>query len=152
MTPQARRRQQRALLILVCGIVIAIATTLILYAMSSQITFNRTPTQIVAGEVAPGTKIRIGGLVEQGSVKRDGDIVTFSITDGVNRVSATYDDILPDLFREGQGVVAEGTLDPEGLFVADRVLARHDENYIPKEVADALKEQGVWRGDGTPIN
>ena len=152
MTPQARRRQQRALLIVVCGVVVAIATALILFAMSSQITFNRTPTQIAAGEVQPGTKIRIGGLVEQGSVQRDGDVVSFSITDGVNRVPATYDDILPDLFREGQGVVAEGALDASGLFVAERVLARHDENYIPKEVADALKEQGVWRGDGTPIN
>ena len=152
MTPQARRRQQRALLIVVCGVIVAIATALILYAMSNQITFNRTPTQILAGEVAPGTKIRVGGLVEKGSVQRSGDIVTFSITDGVNRVPATYDDILPDLFREGQGVVAEGSLNSEGLFVADRVLARHDENYIPKEVADALKEQGVWRGDGTPIN
>lgn len=152
MTPQARRRQQRALLIVVCGVVVAIATALILFAMSSQITFNRTPTQIAAGEVQPGTKIRIGGLVEQGSVQRDGDVVNFSITDGVNRVPATYDDILPDLFREGQGVVAEGALDASGLFVAERVLARHDENYIPKEVADALKEQGVWRGDGTPIN
>ena len=152
MTPQARRRQQRALLIVVCGVIVAIATALILYAMSNQITFNRTPTQILAGEVTPGTKIRVGGLVEKGSVQRSGDIVTFSITDGVNRVPATYDDILPDLFREGQGVVAEGSLNSEGLFVADRVLARHDENYIPKEVADALKEQGVWRGDGTPIN
>ncbi len=151
MTPQAKRKQKRALLILVCGIVVAMATALILYAMSNQITFNRTPTQIAAGEVETGAKIRIGGLVEQGSVMRDGDVVSFNITDGVNRVPASYDDILPDLFREGQGVVAEGTLNESGVFVAQRVLARHDENYIPKEVADALKEQGVWRGDGTPV-
>lgn len=152
MTPQAKRRRQRLLLIVICGIVVTIAMTLILYAMSNQIAFNRTPTQIAAGEVEVGTKIRIGGLVEQGSVIRDGDIVTFSITDGVNRIPASYDDILPDLFREGQGVVAEGALDTSGVFVAQKVLARHDENYIPKEVADALKEQGVWRGDGTPVN
>ena len=152
MTPQAKRKQRRALLILICGIVVAIATSLVLYAMSNQITFNRTPSEIVSGSVAPGTKFRIGGLVEAGSISRDGDIVSFSITDGVNRVPATYDDILPDLFREGQGVVAEGALDADGLFVAEKVLARHDENYMPKEVADALKEQGVWRGDEAKTN
>ena len=152
MTPQAKRKQQRFLLISICGVIIAIATALMLFAFSSQIVFFRTPTEIVTGEVSPGTKVRVGGLVEAGSIVRNGDIVTFNISDGANYVRASYDDILPDLFREGQGVVAEGALDDSGVFVAQKVLVRHDENYIPKEVADALKEQGVWRGDGTPIN
>ena len=152
MTPQAKRKQQRFLLISICGVVIAIATALMLFAFSSQIVFFRTPTDIMTGEVSPGTKVRVGGLVEAGSIVRNGDIVTFTISDGANRVQASYDDILPDLFREGQGVVVEGALDLNGQFVAENVLAKHDENYIPKEVADALKEQGVWKGEGPPIN
>lgn len=152
MTPQAKRKQQRLLLIGVCGIVVTLATALMLFAFSSQITFARTPTQIVSGEVQPGVKIRVSGLVEYGSIQRDGKLVTFNITDGANKVQATYNDILPDLFREGQGVVAQGALNSDGEFIAEDVLARHDEQYMPKEVADALKEQGVWRGEEAAVN
>ena len=95
-----------------------------------------------------GTRIRLGGLVEEGSVVRgEGTRVRFAVTDTAETVPVTYDGVLPDLFREGQGVVTEGTLMPDGTFVADTVLAKHDENYMPKEVADALKEQGVWQGE-----
>ena len=98
--------------------------------------------------IAAGTRLRIGGLVEAGSVERGtGTEVAFSVTDIVKSLKVTYVGILPDLFREGQGVVAEGTLAPDGSFTADTVLAKHDENYMPKEVADSLKEKGVWQGE-----
>ena len=104
-------------------------------------------------QLAPGTRVRLGGLVEEGSVARgENSAVTFQVTDTNASVKVRYVGILPDLFREGQGVVTEGTFSPEeGAFLADSVLAKHDENYMPKEVADSLKAQGVWQeGDPTP--
>jgi cytochrome c-type biogenesis protein CcmE len=96
--------------------------------------------------VQPGTRFRLGGLVKEGSVKRDGERITFEVADAQAAVPVQYRGILPDLFREGQGVVTEGVLDTGGVFRADTVLARHDETYMPREVADALKQQGHWQG------
>lgn len=150
MTSRARRKLQRFMLIAISSVVVAIAVILLLFAMQDKIVFFRTPTEIVQGEVDPGIKVRVGGLVEAGSVVRTNQTVTFGITDGASKFTASYDGVLPDLFREGQGVVIEGALGTDGKFKADTLLAKHDENYIPKEVADALKEQGVWQGDGAP--
>ena len=143
------RKQRRLLLIAVAGAVIAAALGLILYALSGQIALFRTPTELASGAIEPDRRIRIGGLVAEGSVVRDGTSVTFAVTDTVNSVTVTYTGLLPDLFREGQGVVAEGVLDESRVFRADSVLAKHDENYMPKEVVDALKAQGVWE-EGQP--
>jgi cytochrome c-type biogenesis protein CcmE len=146
------RKQKRFALIGLIGLVIAAAMGLILTALRDQIVFFRSPTEVAAGKVRAGEAFRLGGLVEAGSVFREpNQIVRFTVTDGANVVKVIYQGLLPDLFREGQGVVAEGRLDAGGAFAASTVLARHDENYMPREVADALKEQGVWRhGEGAP--
>ncbi|KND21213.1 cytochrome C biogenesis protein CcmE [Pannonibacter phragmitetus] len=142
------RKQRRLTLIGGAGAVLAAAAGLILYALSDQIVFFQTPTDVITKQIAPGQRIRLGGLVEDGSVERRANAeVLFRVTDTANTVQVTYKGILPDLFREGQGVVTEGMIGPDGVFEADNVLAKHDENYVPKEVADALKEQGVWKGD-----
>ena len=104
------------------------------------------PGELQAATLQPGQRIRLGGLVEEGTIVRDqGTEVEFSVTDGDSSVKVHYSGILPDLFREKQGVITEGTFGPDGSFVADSVLAKHDENYMPKEVADSLKEKGVWQ-------
>jgi len=140
------RKVRRLVLVSVAGLALALAATLTLYALGDRITYAPTPTELAEGAHEPGTRIRLGGLVETGSVERGADgLVSFKVTDTVNNVPVTYVGILPDLFREGQGVVAEGTLDPSGRLVADTVLARHDETYVPKEVVDALKAQGRWQ-------
>ncbi|OYU49054.1 MAG: cytochrome c biogenesis protein CcmE [Rhizobiales bacterium PAR1] len=142
------RKQKRLALIGGIGVVLALAVGLILTALRDQIVFFRSPTEVVQGKVKPGDSFRLGGLVEKGSVnKESGQIVRFVVTDGANAVKVTFTGLLPDLFREGQGVVAEGKLDPAGQFTASNVLAKHDENYMPREVADSLKKQGVWRDD-----
>jgi cytochrome c-type biogenesis protein CcmE len=140
------RKQRRLVLIGVAGLVLAAAAGLVLTALQSQITFFATPSDIVAKSVQPGQRLRLGGLVEAGSVKRDNETtrIDFRVTDTSQTIPVTYSGIVPDLFREGQGVVAEGTIDSAGVFRADSLLARHDENYMPKEVADALKAQGHW--------
>ncbi|WP_346898462.1 cytochrome c maturation protein CcmE [uncultured Roseibium sp.] len=141
------RKQRRLTLIGIAGVVLAGALGLILFALNDQIVFFQSPTDIVEKGVPPGQRIRLGGLVEDGSVQRSGDAnVRFKVTDTANTVTVTYTGILPDLFREGQGVVTEGTVGLDGIFVADNVLAKHDENYMPKEVAESLKRQGVWQG------
>jgi cytochrome c-type biogenesis protein CcmE len=124
---------------------------LVLYAMRDSIVFFYSPSDIAEMQVAPGQRIRLGGLVETGSVRRDqGTTVHFSVTDGAKVMPVTYTGVLPDLFREGQGVVTEGAVMPDGTFKADNVLAKHDENYMPPEVAAKLKEKGVWReGEAT---
>ena len=142
------RHRNRLLLILVCGLVLALAMALILFALREEIVYFRTPTEVVTGVVEPGIRVRVGGLVEEGSLLREGDLAYFKVTDQVATFSASYKGILPDLFREGQGVVMEGILSPDGYFSADMVLAKHDENYIPKEVSQALKESGQWKGEG----
>ena len=123
-----------------------------LYALRDTIVFFYGPTEFVAKAPSPGTRLRIGGLVEAGSFKREGhQTVIFNVTDTKHDVKVTYTGLLPDLFREGQGAVVEGTVASDGIFKADSVLAKHDERYLPKEVADALKKQGVWReGDAPP--
>jgi cytochrome c-type biogenesis protein CcmE len=143
------RRQRRLTVIGTAGFVLAAALGLVLYAMQDTIVFFRAPSEVAAKAVAPGTRFRLGGLVESGTVERSGDqVVTFKVGDGNAAVPVRYRGLLPDLFREGQGVVAEGKLDASGLFVADTVLARHDETYMPREVADALKAQGRWQETG----
>jgi cytochrome c-type biogenesis protein CcmE len=142
------RRQRRLSLIGSALAVLALAVVLVLGALKDSIVFFNSPTDVVEKHVAPGTRIRIGGLVKEGSVWRGESLaVRFEVTDGRSTVPVAYQGLLPDLFREGQGVVAEGALDPTGTFRADSVLAKHDETYMPKEVADALKKQGHWKDD-----
>ena len=142
------RKQSRGILIGVCLAVLGVAVGLVLYAMRDSIVFFYSPTEVAEMKIAPGTRFRLGGLVETGSVVRgEGTTVRFVVTDQAKTLPVTYTGVLPDLFREGQGVVAEGTLEPDGTFHADNVLAKHDENYMPPEVAKKLKAQGVWRDD-----
>ncbi len=140
------RKQKRLVILGGFGLVLVSALALILTGLRDQIVFFRSPTEVMAGKVKPGEAFRLGGLVEQGSVQREpNQMVRFRVTDGPNTIAVTYQGLLPDLFREGQGVVAEGRLDAAGAFTASTVLARHDENYMPREVADALKKQGHWQ-------
>ena len=139
------RKQKRLAVIAGLGLVLALATTLVLVALRDQIVFFYAPSDIVARQVVAGQPIRLGGLVKDGSWVRDGQNNTFTVTDNATEIVAHYTGILPDLFKEGQGVVAEGSMGPDGTFMATNVLAKHDENYIPKEVVEALKEQGEWR-------
>jgi cytochrome c-type biogenesis protein CcmE len=141
------RKGRRLVLIGLAGLVLAAAAGLVLTALNDTIVFFNAPTQVLEKPPAPGTRFRLGGLVENGSVARSGPEVKFSVTDGAHQVAVNFKGLLPDLFREGQGVIAEGTLGADGVFVADTVLAKHDETYMPKEVADALKKQGVWKGE-----
>ena len=143
------RKQRRGVLIGTCLAVLGLAAGLVLYAMRDSIVFFYSPSDVADMEIAPGQRFRLGGLVETGSVVRgEGTTVRFVITDQAKTLPVTYTGVLPDLFREGQGVVAEGALQGDGVFHADSVLAKHDENYMPPEVAAKLKTQGVWRGDG----
>jgi cytochrome c-type biogenesis protein CcmE len=148
------RKQRRAILIGTCLGVLALAVGLVLMALRDSIVFFYTPSEVAGKHLDTGQRFRLGGLVENGSLKRgEGTTVSFVVTDKRATMPVTYTGVLPDLFREGQGVVAEGALTSEGVFHADSVLAKHDEKYMPPEVAKKLKEQGVWRGDeqaGTP--
>ncbi len=147
------RKQRRGVLIGTCLVVLSVAVGLVLYAMRDSIVFFYGPGDVAEMQMSPGQRFRLGGLVETSSVVRgEGTTVRFVITDGVKKLPVTFTGVLPDLFREGQGVIAEGTLEPDGVFHADNVLAKHDENYMPPEVAAKLKTQGVWRGEaaGTP--
>jgi cytochrome c-type biogenesis protein CcmE len=142
------RKQRRLTLIGIAGAVLAVAAGLVLYALTDRITFFNSPSDIQANSVAPGQRIRLGGLVKEGSVKRGaGTTVSFEVTDGASTIAVAYTGILPDLFREGQGVVTEGALQADGHFKAETVLAKHDETYMPKEVADSLKKGGHWQGE-----
>ena len=140
-------RTQRSLtLIGIGGAVDAVAVGLVLSAMRDSIVFFHSPTEVAEGKLTPGKRIRIGGLVEPGSVQRGSDLrIGFKVTDGKSTVPVSYQGIVPDLFREGQGVVAEGMLEPDGAVKADTVLAKHDERYMPREVVDALKKAGRWQ-------
>ncbi|MGF0536743.1 cytochrome c maturation protein CcmE [Agrobacterium sp. ES01] len=141
-------RKQKRLTVILGGMgFIFAAVLLVMFAFGQSVAYFYMPSDLQTNHVGPGTRIRLGGLVEDGSVKRGGgSTVTFAVTDGKNTVPVTYTGILPDLFREGQGVVTEGTFESGNVFVADTVLAKHDENYMPKEVADRLKKDGVWEG------
>jgi len=139
------RKQRRLVLIGSSLGVLALAAVLVLSALKESIVFFNSPTDVVEKHVQPGSRIRLGGLVKEGTVQRGDNLaVRFEVTDGNRAIAVSYQGILPDLFREGQGVIAEGTLEPGGEFKADSVLAKHDENYMPKEVVDALKKQGRW--------
>lgn len=138
--------KRRRLWFVVMGLVtLGVAAALVLTAFEDNLVFFYSPSDLAEKDVAPGRRIRLGGLVEEGSVERQGETTRFVITDLSHTVAVSYTGILPDLFREGQGVVTEGTLEPGGRFRASEVLAKHDETYMPKEVADALKESGQWR-------
>jgi cytochrome c-type biogenesis protein CcmE len=142
------RKQRRLALIGGSLAVLAVAVGLMLNAFRDSIVFFNSPSDVVANHVEPGTRIRLGGLVKDGSVVRGNSLsLRFEVTDGKTEIPVTYQGVLPDLFREGQGVVAEGALDGGGVFNADTILAKHDETYMPKEVADALKKSGHWKDD-----
>ena len=140
------RKGRRLALIAVALGVVAGAAGLALYALSDNIVFFYSPSEILQKNVQSGARMRIGGLVEPGSVvKAAGDRLDFSITDGANQVKVSYEGLPPDLFREGQGVIAEGVLEAPGRLRAETILAKHDERYMPREVVDALKKQGRWQ-------
>lgn len=152
------RRKRRRLIALLLGLsLLGGATALVLAAFSDNLVFFYSPTELAAQAIQPGRRIRIGGMVEKASLVREpnGHTVEFRVTDGRTNVLVTYTGALPDLFREGQGVVAEGRLRPSGVFAASTVLAKHDEKYMPPEVAEALKKAGRWKEgnipDGKPL-
>ena len=146
------RKGRRLALIAVALGVVAGAAALALYALGDNIVFFYSPSEIVQKNVQSGARMRVGGLVALGSVvKAAGDRLDFSITDGANQIEVSYTGLPPDLFREGQGVVAEGVLETPGRLRAETILAKHDERYMPREVVDALKKQGRWQeGDAKP--
>jgi cytochrome c-type biogenesis protein CcmE len=141
------RKRQRLILVVVALLLLVVASGLVLSALSDSVAFFVTPSDIATGKVDADKRFRLGGLVVEGSVQRDaGDgMVQFRLTDQAHEVPVRYQGILPDLFREGQGIVAQGVLGEDGVFTAGEVFAKHDENYMPPEVADALKQAGVWR-------
>jgi len=146
-------RKHRRLSVLGVGIVLlGAAAALILSAVGDSLVYFYSPTDLRAQTLPADRLVRIGGLVEEGSVARsdDGGTVRFAVTDLTETVPVTYTGLLPDLFREGQGVVVQGRVGADGVFAASEVLAKHDENYMPKEVADALKKSGQWQGPETP--
>jgi cytochrome c-type biogenesis protein CcmE len=140
------RKRRRLYMVLAGMVLLSGAVALVLAALDENLSYFYDPSNIA--EAPPGRSIRLGGLVEEGSVARqaDGVTVTFRVTDTANSIAVTYKGLLPDLFREGQGVITEGTLGPDRVFVAREVLAKHDETYMPREVADALKKSGQWKG------
>jgi len=144
------RKQRRLILIGSSLGVLAIAAALVLSALKDSIVFFSSPTDVVEKHLGPGSRMRIGGLVKPGSLQRGDNLqIRFDVTDGKSDLPVRYQGIVPDLFREGQGVVAEGKLEAGGIFVADTVLAKHDERYMPREVVDALKKTGRWEeGEG----
>ncbi len=139
------RKQRRSTMIFGGLGALAFAIGLALWGLSGNIMFFYSPTDLVEKNVKPGQRFRLGGLVEEGSLIRGQSTkIKFKVTDNAKNVNVVFEGVLPDLFREGQGVVAEGALNPAGVFVADNVLAKHDENYMPPEVAATLKKKGVW--------
>jgi cytochrome c-type biogenesis protein CcmE len=147
-SPAAARKRRRLLVVVLSLTLLAVAAGLILTAFRDSIVFFYTPSELAEKQVPAGRALRLGGLVEDGSVARDGDVIRFRVTDLKSALPVTYKGILPDLFREGQGVVAEGALGADGVFQARQVLAKHDETYMPPEVAEALKKSGEWRPEG----
>lgn len=143
------RKKKRALLIGTGVAILSVAALLVMSALRDSIVFFHTPSDVAESKIETGKRFRLGGLVAEGSVKRgEGTKVQFAVTDTLKSVSVSYEGMLPDLFREGQGVVTEGRLSSDGHFIADSVLAKHDESYMPPEVAKALKEKGVKLGEG----
>ena len=143
-----KRKHKRLTFVVVALCLLGVAAGLVLSALEENIVFFYSPTDIAEKNVAEGRRIRLGGLVEEGSVKKAGGaVVNFRVTDLTTALPVTYTGVLPDLFREGQGVVAEGVATAGGVFRADSILAKHDENYMPPEVAEALRASGQWQGD-----
>lgn len=143
-----KRKHRRLMVVGVSMGLLGAAAVLVLSAVEDSLVFFYTPSQLAERGTPDSDRFRLGGLVEEGSVRREGATTWFAITDLGRTVPAQYTGVLPDLFREGQGVVAEGSLGSDGLFVASEVLAKHDENYMPKEVADSLKQSGRWQEGG----
>ena len=142
------RKQKRFALIGVIGATIALSVGLAAIALRDEIVFFYDPTDVVENQkVVPGQRFRIGGLVKEGSVMKSDTEVNFVVTDGAYDVAVAFDGLLPDLFREGQGVIAEGQLNTDRKFIASNVLAKHDENYIPKELEGVMKDKNVWKGE-----
>lgn len=140
------RKQKRLSVIAGAGAFLALAAALTFFALGQKASYFYMPADLATAKLEPGQRIRLGGLVEKGTVVRDqGTQVAFSVTDTERSVKVTYSGILPDLFREEQGVITEGSFGADGVFIADSVLAKHDESYMPKEVADGLKAKGVWQ-------
>jgi cytochrome c-type biogenesis protein CcmE len=147
MSPRKRRRLWFVAALLAAS---AGGTALVLSALKDNVVYFYSPSDLAAKSVEPGVALRIGGLVAQGSVTRGpGAEVHFVVTDGRKQIPVTYTGVLPDLFREGQGVVAAGALDSGGVFAASEILAKHDERYMPPEVVDALKRAGRWKEHGS---
>jgi cytochrome c-type biogenesis protein CcmE len=144
------RKQQRLGLLALGMVALGGATALVLMAFNDNLVFFYSPSELKAKAVAADRRVRIGGLVEAQSLSRalDGRSISFRLTDGAMDIAVVYQGLLPDLFREGQGAVAEGKLRPDGVFAASSVLAKHDENYMPREVVDALKKSGHWQEGG----
>lgn len=138
------------MMIAAAGAVLVLAATLTFAGLRDSVTYFVAPSEL-AEKAQANQRVRLGGLVVEGTVRRDPDgAMRFAVTDGATQVEVRYDGILPDLFREGQGIVAEGVWAPGQAFEAERVLAKHDETYMPREVAEALKQRGEWKGEGAP--
>ena len=145
------RKQRRLILIGSSLGVLAFAVALILTSLRESIVFFNSPTDIADNKAAPGKRVRLGGMVKMGSVARGDNMqVRFEVTDGNKDIPVDYRGIVPDLFREGQGVIAEGHIEPGGTFKAETVLAKHDENYMPREIVETLKKQGHWQETAAP--
>ena len=141
-------RKQKRLSIILAGLgLLGVAAGLVLFALNDSIVFFYTPSEIAQKHITSGQRIRLGGLVEKGTLVKSNDgFVAFTVTDMTSTMKVNYKGLLPDLFKEGQGVVAEGAMAADGTFKADSVLAKHDEKYMPKEIVDKLKAQGQWKG------
>ena len=146
--PKSPKARRRLWVVAAAAPVLALAVGLSLWAMQDSVTFFFSPSEASEQAVPEGRVIRLGGLVEAGSVEQTGAEVAFSINDNAATSRVVFHGDLPDLFREGQGIVAQGRFGPDRVFKADTVLAKHDETYMPREVADRLKERGEWRPDG----
>jgi cytochrome c-type biogenesis protein CcmE len=150
LLPRSRKARRRLIVVAVAAPILALSVGLSLYAMGDTAVYFYSPSQALEKRVPAGRRVRLGGLVETGSVVKQPDgTVLFGVTDRVASDKVVFKGDLPDLFREGQGVVTEGEFQPDGVFEARQVLAKHDERYMPKEVADALKKSGRWRGPAT---
>jgi cytochrome c-type biogenesis protein CcmE len=153
-TPAKKLKQQRLTLVIISLVLLSGAVALMLRAMDDGITFFISPSEVAEGNKTVDERFRLGGLVEVGSVSSDenGLVILFNITDNINSTPVRYRDLLPDLFREGQGVIAEGSMNADGVFVADKVLAKHDENYMPPEVAEMLERAGKTNNESYENN
>lgn len=140
-----RKSSRRLIVIGAAGALLAIAAGLTLYGLKDSVAYFYAPSDVTT-MAKPGERVRIGGLVESGSVSRAGSVIAFKVTDGVGAIAVRYDGDPPDLFAENQGVVAEGVWRGGDTFAAERILAKHDEKYMPREVVEALKAKGEWKG------